>query len=144
MNTAVSLTKAFSDAASGFSNFGSYTDAAKGSVAVGNRLSKVALSSARENARISDKWTNEMIASLQKIFQVKETPFEYSSAVAEFTANTAEASLRHFAEYSNVAKNALTESIACCLDFGDSENGTAPAPKKKSSKPALGKTTKMN
>lgn len=145
----MNFTKALADAASGFSNYESYGDAVKGSAGLGGRLSKVALTSARENAKISGEWTNAMIASLQKAFRAKESPLEYSNAAAQFAAETSEASLRHFVECGNVAKSALAESVACFSDFGslDLEDGkveTEVAPSKKTSKSALEKSTKSN
>ena len=102
-NPAANFAKAFTDTASGLSNFGPYSDAVRGSAAVGERLSKISLFSARESARISSHWTGDVIAGMQKVCRAKETPLEYSSAFAEFAADTADSSLRCFAEFGEVA-----------------------------------------
>lgn len=144
MNTAVNFTKAFTDTASGLSNFGSYGDAVRGSAAIGERLSKISLFSAREGARISGNWTGDVIAGMQKVCRAKETPLEYSSAVAEFAAETADSSLRRFAEFGEVARSAMAESLACCVDAEEGEKAAPKTAKKKTSKSALEKTAKSN
>jgi len=106
-------------------------DAFKTQATLGEKLSAVALEAADKSAEISSKWTKETLAKVAEVTKVKEDPADYSKAVTDFAAATAEAAAEHMAAFAEVAKKVQMETVELMLAAGKDISEDASAAVKK-------------
>ncbi|AML49955.1 MULTISPECIES: phasin family protein [Falsihalocynthiibacter] len=95
-----------------------FEGAFKNSAALGDKMSKVALTAAEKSNEISTKWTKETLAKLSAVSAVKTEPADYSKALTEFASSTAEMASENLAAFAEIAKKVQAETVELMLAAG--------------------------
>lgn len=118
-NQTFDFTKAFEDAFSAFKFDQNATNEAYKSVAEFNeKLAKISLQAAEQNAELSAKWTKETISKLSNVAKAKADPAEAAKAVADFAQEQAQVSPEHVAQFAEIAKQAQLATVELFMEAG--------------------------
>ena len=106
-------------------------DAFKSTASLNEKLSGVALTAVEKSAEISSKWTKDTLAKLSDMSKVKAEPADYAKAMTDFASASAEAVAENMAAFSEIAKNAQTDTVELMMAAGKdiSEDATAAVQK---------------
>lgn len=119
MTQAQDFTKIMQDMVGAFPvDTAAFDGAFKNSAALGDKMSKVALTAAEKSNEISAKWTKETLAKLSAVSAIKDEPADYSKALTDFASSTAEMAAENMAAFAEVAKKVQAETVELMLAAG--------------------------
>lgn len=95
-----------------------FDGAFKNSAALGDKMSKVALTAAEKSNEISTKWTKETLSKLSAVSAIKDEPADYSKALTDFASSTAEMAAENIAAFAEIAKKVQAETVELMLAAG--------------------------
>lgn len=96
----------------------SFQEAFKSQTALGERMTKAALSAAERSTEISAQWTKDSIARMGEMASAKEDPSDYAKAMTDFASATAELAAEHMAAFAEVAKKLQMDTVDLMLTAG--------------------------
>ncbi len=96
----------------------SMSDAFKSQTALGEKMTRVALSAAERSTEISAQWTRDAIARLGELSSAKDQPADYAKAMNDFASQAAEMASQHMAAYAEVAKKLQMDTVDLMLNAG--------------------------
>jgi len=132
MQKAQDFTKVMQDMAGKFPfDTKAFQDQFKSSAVLGEKVAKVALEAAEKSSEISSKWTKDTLSKVSSLTKVKDEPADYSKAVSDFAAATAEMAAENLAAFAEVAKKAQMETVELMLAAGKDFSEDAAAAVKK-------------
>ena len=95
-----------------------FDGAFKNSAALGDKMSKVALTAAEKSNEISTKWTKETLSKLSAVSAIKDDPADYSKALTDFASSTAEMATQNIAAFAEIAKKVQADTVELMLAAG--------------------------
>ena len=93
----------------------------KNASSINEKLSKVAISAASRSADISNTWTKDTLARLEKASKTKEDPTDYASSAADLALGTLGDSTKLVANFVEVARSVQTETLELLYEAGRSK-----------------------
>lgn len=96
----------------------SFQDAFKSQTALGEKMTRVALSAAERSTEISAQWTRDAIARFGELTSSKNEPAEYAKAVSDFASAATELAAEHMAAFAEVAKKVQMDTVDLMLTAG--------------------------
>ncbi|MFD1912904.1 phasin family protein [Halodurantibacterium flavum] len=108
----------------------------KTSASFGEKMTRVALEAAEKSTEISGKWTKDMLGRVGEMAKAKDEPSEYTKAISDFAAASAEMSAEHMAAFAEVAKKVQMETVELMLAAGKDMSEDAAAAAKKATESA--------
>ncbi|MCQ0971789.1 phasin family protein [Paracoccus sp. TK19116] len=112
-------TKNFQDMMSNFPiDTSSMQDAFRSQTALGERMTRAALSAAERSTEISAQWAKDSIARVGELASTKEDPSDYAKAMSDFASASAEMTAEHMAAFAEVAKKLQMDTVDLMLSAG--------------------------
>ncbi len=96
----------------------SVQEAFKTQTALGEKMTRVALSAAERSTEISAQWAKDTIARVGELASSKEDPSEYAKAMSDFASAAAEMASEHMSAFAEVAKKVQMDTVDLMLTAG--------------------------
>ena len=113
------FTKTFQDMMSNFPvDTSSVTEAFKTQSALGEKMTRVALSAAERSTEISAAWAKDTLSRMGELATSKEQPADYAKAMSDFASAAAELAAEHMAAYAEVAKKVQMDTVDLLMNAG--------------------------
>lgn len=106
-------------------------DGFKTQAALGEKLSKVALTAAEKSTEVSTKWTKETLEKVGAVTTVKDDAADYTKAITDFASAQAEMTAESMAAFAEIAKKVQIETVELMLAAGKDISEDASAAVKK-------------
>ncbi len=95
-----------------------FDDAAKNVAEFNQKLSKIALETAKKNAELTNAWTAETLKSVEAANKIQKDPSAYATVASEFASAHAQAMPEKLSAYAEVAKAAQLEAVELFVAAG--------------------------
>ena len=113
------FTKNFQDMMTNFpADSSSMTEAFRTQSALGEKMTRVALSAAERSTEISAAWAKDTLARMGELTTSKEQPADYAKAMSDFASAAAELAAEHMAAYAEVAKKVQMDTVDLLMNAG--------------------------
>ncbi|MDM7255889.1 MAG: phasin family protein [Paracoccus sp. (in: a-proteobacteria)] len=96
----------------------SLQEAFKTQTALGEKMTRVALSAAERSTEISAQWAKDTLARMGELTTSKEDPSDYAKAMTDFASAAAELTAEHMAAFAEVAKKVQMDTVDLMLTAG--------------------------
>ena len=101
----------------------SMTEAFKTQSALGEKMTRVALSAAERSTEISAAWAKDTLSRMGELATSKEQPADYAKAMSDFASAAAGLAAEHMSAYAEVAKKVQMETVDLLMNAGKSAQG---------------------
>ena len=106
-------------------------DVFKTTATLGEKLSGVALEAAEKSSEISSKWAKDTIENLGEMAKAKDDPADYTKAMTDFAASSAEVAAENVAAFAEVVKKVQMDTVELMMAAGKELTEEATAAVKK-------------
>lgn len=96
----------------------SFQEAFKSQGALGEKLTRVALTAAERSTEISAQWAKDTISRMGELAAVKQEPADYAKSMTDFASASAEVAAEHMAAFAEVAKKVQMDTVDLMLTAG--------------------------
>ncbi|KEP70844.1 phasin, PhaP [Thioclava sp. BHET1] len=104
-----------------------FQDAFKSQAALGEKMSKVALTAAEQSTELSTKWTKETLSKVSTLTTTKEEPADYAKAMSDFASASAEMAAENIAAFAEIAKKVQMDTVELMMAAGKDMSDEATA-----------------
>lgn len=97
-------------------DFSAFTDSAKEVAEFNTKLNAIALTAAKQNAELSAKWTQDVLAQVTGLNKPQDQPADYAEVVSEAAAAQVKETPERISQFAEIAKKSQVEAVELIMN----------------------------